>query len=234
MKFIFIIGTEGSGHGMIRSLFKNYLNLYNVIDQGAWHAPLVALSDCCNESHYKSIYNMLQETLKEYKRNTHFADNTTLFESASFPFGQPRNAFRHPNISLLLNTLISIGITPKCLVLYRDPVDCVSSAVRRKFTDDVLKQAKIVKHNLSYIKSELNNDYFSSYYKCVDYDLFLDTPEDHIYGIKEWLEISQAISVSDLKKPTSKRIDSDNLSLFFAHQKQYTQEWVDRNYIGIL
>ena len=153
MKFIMLAGVEGSGHGLVRSVFENFFKLPTVIDQGNWHYPLTQIWDCHNNtSNIKNNINLVQEHLAYYRNQ----GVQYCFDSASFPFGQPRDTLRRPNLLLLHNILNEINIEFKPIFITRHLIKAIYSGYRRGFTDNIRLQAKIIYDNACWLRHQQN------------------------------------------------------------------------------
>ena len=162
MKFLFLIGVEGTGHHMIRAILANYLEQDNFVAQGKWHKLLLNYWDASqrfkieNETYNSSKITNIKEELARIFQFYNEQNVTHLLESvSSFPCYQPRQSLRRPDIidfAEIAKDLIEV----KYLILYRNPVSATYSAIRRGFTDNIYLQAKIVESNLIYIEKQFS------------------------------------------------------------------------------
>lgn len=181
MKFVCIIGVEGSGHGMIRSLLKEWLQQPNVIDQGQWHYPLTELWNLHNNNkNTNKLIEYVKIGINFYKTQ----GITHLFESASFPFGQPRDALRRPDIQQLQQILEDVGVEYKPLVLYRNPISSTYSGYRRGFTDSLKLQARIIEDNMNYIMCCINHQC-----KTINFEDFCNYGNLYLEKLGRWFDI---------------------------------------------
>ena len=236
MIFLFLVGVEGTGHRMIRSLLADQLNEPSVVDEGAWHDLLIARWNQLsavrseNSSLPKRDSELLRRELSrafgEYRRH----NITHLFDSSSFPYGQPRDAQRRPDI-LDFEELVAGFVTPKHLVLYRDPVSATYSAVRRGFTKDLHLQARIVECNLLYIAQQFQQLQANTY-RVVHFEEFLKNPAHHVDRLADWWNLDRAVlerGLSNLRKPCElsqiPAPDRDCLTDFFTTAR--IDQWKD-------
>lgn len=185
MRFIFLIGVEGAGHGLMRSVLKPFLSLPTTVDQGGWHQPMVALWDSHNVEAVKTKCAIYARW--EAKRASMWA--THAFESASFPFGQPRDALRRPNIANIQEMIYGFGFEFVPIVIYRNFYDCVYSGIRRGFTDNVALQARIIQDNLFAIHQQLQ----SQTYVTVKFETLVKYPEVYMKPLAKILDVDQSI-----------------------------------------
>lgn len=209
MNFIFIIGVEGAGHGMIRSVLYNFLQSPEVVDEGTWHFPLIKMCDNGIRP-YEFYKNSIIANLETYINST----VKYLFDSASFPFGQPRDTMRRVDINLLIQILLTLKIKPKFLVLYRNPASCAYSGYRRKF-GKILEQARIIEDNLNYIYCSLEPH--PDYYRMLIFEHFLFNPKKYIKPLSEWLEIDKKYLENGIKNIKSTNEIPTDMKLFLKN-----------------
>ena len=134
MNFLFLIGVEGSGHHMLMDVLRNFLSLPGVKNP-ADSSPHQLLIDHWDPDvkdppaglrmknrlfGRKPLKDKIEAVFKEDQKN----GTTHYFEPASFPFGQPRNALRRPDLVEFFDWFgHQLNIKP--LVMYRDPVSVV-------------------------------------------------------------------------------------------------------------
>ncbi len=215
MKFLFLIGIEGSGHHMFHSILESHEERKGFVSRGLWRPPLVhqwntapkrgikdKLSDLVKLK-IPETTNLLKEELthifERYKQEgvTHF------LESVSFPFENPRNTLRRPDI-IELTDIIKDIMEYKLLVLYRNPISATYSGIRRGFTDNVRLQAKIVEDNLIYIASQMST-IDKGLYKVIDFDEFLANPTAYVKPLSAWWNLDEELLTKGLQniyKPT--------------------------------
>lgn len=194
MTFLFIVGVEGAGHHLIRSVFSEFLNHSRCIDEGRWHGMFIdQWSSNCRYSieEMRARFNCIVEAYKS-------EGVTHLFECASFPFFQPRDSIRRPDL-VETYEIVSESAEVKFLVLDRDPVEATLSAVRRRFTDNLPYQAKIVEDNLVNIAAQLTQ-LESSCYRVIRFDDILDRPSANLEAIADWIDFPREILLSSADK----------------------------------
>lgn len=209
MKFLFLIGIEGSGHHMFHSILEYHEKQRNFVSMGLWRPPLVHRWNTAPKKGIKErLLNILKPpifkqagTLKEkldhifeqYKQEeaTHF------FESVSFPFENPRNTLRRPDVIELVDTIEDM-LEYKLLVLYRNPISATYSGIRRGFTHNVRLQAKIVEDNLIYIASQVST-IDTNLYKVIDFDEFLANPNAYVKPLAAWWDLDEELLAKGLQ-----------------------------------
>lgn len=142
MQWIFVVGIEGSGHHAIADLFRGIptVSMNKRIDlllAARWEkGPLLT----------KKAWQRVFREERKLVGKTHY------LYTASFPFNQPRSSIRRPSI---LEMVEMLGDRLTILVLNRDPVRCVASAMRRGFGESWYQQTMIAADNLRYIQASL-------------------------------------------------------------------------------
>lgn len=196
MKFLFLIGVEGTGHGMIRAVLEDFLNQPNIIDEGQWHHFMIEYWDVkkrINEGNLFSnpLYRVqLINKLDGIFRTYSIKGVTHLFESTSFPYDQPRETLCRPDVIDFFEMIDKNLIDLRMLVLYRNPISVTYSAIRRGFTKNIILQAKIVEDNFIYIDRQLSV-FDKKYYRVLPFEGFIDNPEIYIEGLSDWWGIEK-------------------------------------------
>ena len=139
-----------------------------------------------------SGHELFRTVLSEYlsgKSNIVNMVQRGAFSSASFPYSQPRDAYRRPNIShMVKNTPNDVSL--KILALYRDPRFAVYSGFRRKVTNDILLQCKIVDINLKYIREELDK-LDPKMYRIIRFEKFIENPHQYTEMLISFISVSK-------------------------------------------
>ncbi len=215
MKFLFLIGIEGSGHHMFHSILEPHHETEAFVSAGLWRPVLVRQWDATpiigRKKRLFKLLNLenfrdripLAEQLDYIFEQYRLAGATHIYESASFPFNHPRDTLRRPDIIELTDTIKGM-LEYKLLVLYRNPISATYSGIRRGFTDNVRLQAKIVEDNLIYIASQMNT-IDKDLYKVIDFDEFLTNPIAYVKPLAAWWDLNEELLINGLKnihKPT--------------------------------
>ena len=189
MKFLFLIGVEGTGHHMIRALLADYLKRDDFADKR------FKLENQIQEfSRFKNIKQELQRIFQWYKNQ----NVTHLFLSLpSFPYLQPRESLRRPDI-IDFADLVHDSIEIKYLILYRNPISATYSAIRRGFTNNIHLQAKIVESNFIYIEKQFSQ-LPKEFYRVLHFEEFLDEPLLYSKKVSAWWELDEEIVLKGLK-----------------------------------
>ncbi|ELS03747.1 TIGR03032 family protein [Xenococcus sp. PCC 7305] len=203
MKFLFLVGVEGTGHHMIRAILANCFEQDHFVPQGEWHQLLLNYWDASqrfkieNETPDCSKSKNIREELAHIFQSYSNQNATHLFESlSSFPCYQPRQTLRRPDI-IDFADIVSDLIEVKYLILYRNPVSATYSAIRRGFTDNIYLQAKIVESNLIYIDKQFSQLPQTSY-KVLHFEEFLDNPTLYSKKIADWWNLDRETVVQGL------------------------------------
>lgn len=197
MKFLFVVGVEGTGHGMLRSVLHGHLQLPTIVDQGGWHRLLVEHWDACQRSRVRdtslhdlrSLETQVYNILAQYE----LQGVTHLFESASFPYGNPRDALRRPDLIGFHDVLAGV-VDIRYLVCYRNPVAAAYSAIRRGFTDNVYLQARIVESNLVHIERQFRQ-LPAACYRVLPFERFCQQPLSFTPDLAKWWDLDEAMLV---------------------------------------
>ena len=205
IKFLFLIGVEGTGHHMIRSVLADYCQQDNFVEHGKWDELLVDYWDADkrfkieNETQESSKFTNIREKLASIFQGYKNQNVTHLFESvASFPYCQPRQSLRRPDIIEFEDLVSSDLVETKYLILYRNPVSTTYSAIRRGFTDNIYLQAKIVESNLIYIEKQFSQLPKESY-KVMHFEVFLDDPILYSKQLSQWWNLDEEIVLKGLE-----------------------------------
>ena len=164
-----------------------------VIAEGKWREMMASYWD--SYYRYKSEFSLLSRTnrnkirhqwqgiIQQYKKE----GVSHLVEDMSFPYGQPRNTLRRPDLIDFTDMLAS-EVDMKILVLYRNPVSATYSSIRRGFTNNVYEQARIVEDNLIYIDRQLSVIGHHTF-RVLPFEHFLATPHAYLEGLANWMEV---------------------------------------------
>ena len=228
MKLLFLIGAEGSGHHLFRSLLKSHFAKPWFLFEGDWHqhlidcwdsekrwqqAPLDSCGDVRLDATLAGIFSQLQQQ-----------GVTHVYENASFPFNNPRNTLRRPDL-LDFDRRTGANLQCRYLALYRDPVSMAYSAIRRKFTANPYLQCRIVEDNLIHIASQLSV-LGEHRYKTVVFEELVSAPDQFVAPLAEWWNLDPQLVANDLAniraatpqskiEPATRQILSD----FFTPQR---------------
>ena len=150
-----------------------------------------------------------------------------MYSNASFPYGFKRDTLRRPDIIDMVE-LMEPYFEFRLMLIYRDPISCAYSAVRRKFNDNALHQARIIEDNLIFIKQQIETSGLD--YRSVSYENIISKPDSYSKMFEQWWDINSASfqkGKQQIRKPTSKKeIPSDTLKLleeFFSPLRR--QQW---------
>jgi len=142
---------------MLMAFLKHFFNSQKVVRHGKWHPYLSNRWDALDLNKKTPVVLKTQRELKpEIARiMNHYSSHTQLLHSGvSFPYGVERDTLRRPDIVEMVE-LLQPHVEFRSLIIYRDPVSCAYSAVRRGFNNNALHQARIVEDNLIFIKQQL-------------------------------------------------------------------------------
>ena len=230
-KFIFVAGVEGSGHHALKDVWHS-------LDNAGVKLELVVYDQLF---HSLGIENHASYHYSSILRDTHVEHMRPLFEKAaadgkvvidaqnSYPMGKGAGPLAHPDL-LKLAALDGVLFDLRVIVLYRDPVDAVLSAVRR-FKDNneyMFKneefQARMITESLATINNALPQLPCGKL-MVVEYSALVHEPGLFIQPLSQLLGVSPAIldgAFADLK-PRSKPPPSPEQ----AARRQKIQDYFD-------
>lgn len=195
IRMLLIIGVEGAGHHLLRAVLGNFLSQDTVVDKGDYYPLLEQRWDILEERlPIDLVRRELQRIVQRYTDMgiTHF------FEDTSFPFDKPRTPLRRPDILDLMD-LTDALLELRLLVLYRDPVSAVYSALRRGFSNNPCHEAKIAEDNHLYIERQLSQLH-PEYYRTVQFEQILATPTACIRPIADWFGIDASLLANGVSR----------------------------------
>ena len=217
MKLIFTVGVEGTGHHMVRAIFKNFLKQPDVVDEGEWHTLLTdyvwdterAFQNFEKESKRKRMPPDLKANVRSSFSRLKDDGFGYAFESASFPFWKKRDALRRPDLIHLYETL-GEEVEYKFIVLYRDPVSAAYSGVRR-FTKNFFLQARIVEDNFLSIMNQCKQ-LPETDFRILHYEQVISRPQEAADALANWCGVDVACvadAATKVKSPTPRQVGGD-------------------------
>ena len=234
---VFVVGAEGTGHHLVAGILS--------------HLPKVKILDKVIRQYFAEIWEpFLDEERREQKREelrsllksagrtrnvTHFLLQSP-FEMFSFPYDDPRNHLRRPDL-LELISLVEPYFDLRMLVTLRDPASAIASLVRRNYwsqekcqqgvslpTDSTLYtswplgdcgfigyQAKVVEDALVYIASQLEV-ISQRYYRTIHFEEYLADPVADVRKLSRFIRYQ---GWQEVGKVTGEHIA--------PHREDYTQ-----------
>lgn len=201
IKFLFLVGVEGTGHSMIRSMLKPIIGQPYFVDQGEWHSQMMNFwdPDASLKQRLKGK-NAIEKSIKKYFNDLY----THLLDTASFPYNQPRNSLRRFDILELIDILKDF-CEVRLLVLYRNPISTTYSSVRRGFVKHPYLQAQIIEDNLIFLNAQLSQ-IPPELFKILIFEDFLAQPESYIKPLSQWWSLNELKlqeGIEFLKSPTT-------------------------------
>lgn len=227
---LFLIGVEGSGHHLTRAFLTHFFQKEEVVLLDKVFPFLFYRWDALQDNLQKESpklttreeYSSAIATVMKNSPQLNF-----MYSSASFPYGLKRDTLRRPDIIDVIE-LMEPYFEFRLMLIYRDPISCAYSAVRRKFNDNALHQARIVEDNLIFIKQQIEASGLD--YRSVSYENFISKPDSYSKMFEQWWDINSVSfqkGKQQIRKPTSKKeIPSDTLKLleeFFSPLRR--QQW---------
>ena len=206
--FLLLIGVEGSGHHLTLAFLKQFFIKQKVVSLQKWLPSLSSRWDALEPIQTKvpTSFKNRQQYISEIKKTI---DNSPqvqfIYTSASFPYGLERDTLRRPDIIDMVE-LLSPYVDLRPLVIYRDPVSCTYSAIRRGFNQNALHQARIVEDNLIFIKQQLETCGLE--FRTINYERFVSNPDAYAAGYKQWWSIddkSFSAGINQIRPSTSKK-----------------------------
>lgn len=220
--FVFVAGAEGTGHHLFVGLLTRLPHVYvlnKVIRQyfaELWEPTL----DEQRRLEKKQELVLLLDKISRRPNTTHFLIQSP-FEMYSFPYDDPRNHLRRPDLLELISIVEPI-FDLRMVVTLRDEATSIASLVRRDFWSRdkcqqgvvlptvpqlytswplgecgyIGLQARVVEDSLVYLSSQLEVISFK-YYRTLRYEDYLASPLSYVrplarfLGYRDWRELQQ-------------------------------------------
>jgi hypothetical protein len=247
--FLWLVGIEGSGHFLLRSILRDYLSQSAVIDKGPHYPLLIQRWDVEQQLlPQPAVANTLARVFEMYEES----GVSVVYEDTSFPFGgfeskyagfvsdgSHRGALRCPDILDLVRILEGIADV-RIIVAYRSPVLTVSSALRRGFSNNLEFECRLAEAIHLHITSQLAQ-LPQRIYRTFEFEDFLARPEEHVEALAAWWGIPIEILSGGLerirKTGTMEDIPPSHLSRlseFFTDQRlnQWTRGYQTNRLLG--
>ena len=214
---LFLIGVEGAGHHLTRAFLKYFFQKERVTSIDKAFPFLLYRWDAVQDYLKKQNLNLntreenslaISRVLKNYSQSNY------MFSSASFPYGLKRDALRRPDIIDMVE-LMEPYFELRPMIIYRDPISCAYSAVRREFNDNALHQARIVEDNLIFIRQQIETSGLD--YRSISYESFISNLDIYSKIFEEWWGVDSLLfeqGKKEIRQPSSKKeIPSETLRL---------------------
>lgn len=210
-KFLFVAGVEGSGHHALKEVWAAL----------AAHVP-VELIVYDQLFHSLGIENHASYHYSSVIPEKHFESMKATFQAAkekgaividaqnSFPMGKGAGSLAHPDL-LMLNELDGVLFDLRVVVLYRNPVSAVLSAVRRFRDNGEYKyknaefQARMVVESLVNINNAMQQ-LQCGHYMVMRFEDLVAKPEDFVGPLGRLLGVPGSHlrgALTDMIKPPS-------------------------------
>lgn len=232
--YLFVAGVEGAGHHALETVWqslKQFYDLHVVTYNPGLHAFAKDREvDRAYQFPTPDFSQYQQQFVKLFQKPNVKGKQLVIDARNSYPEGFGVGALAHPDL-VFLSQMDDVIFDLRVLVLWRDPVDCVMSAVRRfrvkEFQYKIPQfQARVVQESLSIINNALH------VLPCgktmvLNYDHFIEAP--HAVS----LDLAQLIGVqkyhldqcfTELRKPSPKvytpdeQAERSELRMFFRNQ----------------
>lgn len=229
--FIFVVGGEGTGHHLVANLvdkFPGVQRLSRHVQQLFAEMWEPAINEERRFTKRQELVTLLKEVsddaMADKSKGTHFVIQTSNFDMYSFPYDEPRNPLRRPDVIDLIS-LVEPLFDLRILVTTRDPMSSIVSLIRRKwwtlemceqgvpvptrkvrlYTEGPLGecgyipvQARVVEDALVYINAQMlavSREYFQTF----RYEDFLEDSERFVAPLAKFLgfqpgEISEHVT----------------------------------------
>ena len=239
MKFIWVIGIEGSGHHMMfDAVFHKFKDRDTFLYESDGRGELKELHNCFS-AYFEAETGMdrkkdsrikIHQLLGDYSKQDS-ADELILFDRVSSPYSNPRDTLRRWDIIEFVE-LVKNYAELKLIVLIRNPISATYSCLRRKFTDNPYLQAKMIEDNYIFINSQMQTIKDNNIYRILDYDSFFDDPNSYTQKLANWLGVSSDELKSEALLNKPRRVADipeplrTMLSDFFTPQRQSQWAWL--------
>lgn len=239
MKFIWVIGVEGSGHHMVFDVlfhkFKDRDTFLYESDGGGelkdLHNHFSAYFEADTETEVKKQSKIeIHRLLGSYSKHAS-EDELILFDRVSSPYSNPRDTLRRWDIIAFIE-LVKNYAELKLIVMIRNPISTTFSCLRRGFTDNPYLQAKIIEDNYIFINSQMQTVQDQNIYRILDYDAFFADPDSYAQKLAAWLGCSpDDFRNESLLNAPRRAADIPEpigtiLSEFFTAQRQAQWAWL--------
>jgi hypothetical protein len=215
--FIFIVGAEGTGHHLLAGLFSRLPHVFVLPKVHRQYFAEIWEPTLDEERRYEKkqeLVSMLTRISRKVNV-THYLVQSP-FEMYSFPYDDPRNHLRRPDLIELISIIEPI-FDLRVIVTLRDESNSIASLVRRNFwsLDKCQKgvmlptnpslytswplgpcgyvglQAKVVEDSLIFMSSQLEVISWK-YYRTLYYEDYLAAPLSYVkplakfFGYRDW------------------------------------------------
>lgn len=241
-----IAGAEGMGHHALRDVLSDFLNRDDVMWFRYGSSPYFNIIPGVKTSRnstkvnwngtYEDSWLIDENKFRSLILDTESNGIKYILNDNSFPFLPNRNPLRRPDYLKIISIAQSLGIKPKIITIYRNPVYSAWSGYRRKFSKNLIYQAQVVENSLIIISSliRMSNSLGINNHLIIYEDL-IENPEEEINKMCNFLElpvdIAKNININSNKiiKPEGpKMIPDDSLRMlqeFFS--KERVSQWGD-------
>ena len=218
IKLIFVAGVEGSGHSLIRDIFKHCQSKINIEVDGLLQ-NMIARLYCCDSEDLKILGNeptqnfskfasmnscqttrkACIEEIKNHTAQSHAKGTTHIaINMVSFPFGNPRNAVRRPDL-LELQSIFEHIAELRILALWRAPITSAYSGYRRGFSDSLYLQSRIIEDNLIYLDAQLRSCN-KERIQIINFEELINKPEPVLHKLSTFIEVDKRILMNFSKR----------------------------------
>jgi hypothetical protein len=234
--YVVVVGVEGAGHHALETVWhglEKYYNLYFMGYNAGVHA-MAKPADVSRAYQFASPdFARYRASIASFLNKPWVRDKPLIFDSRnSYPMGFGVGALAHPDL-VYLAQLDGDLIDLRVVVLYRDPVACVLSAVRRfKVAEFQYKnyqfQARAVQESLSLINNAI------PFLPCGKFAIFpyeelVQHPHQHAQSLAQLIGVRKGhleSSFNELKPPNKKPVEDlhdeahTHLQEFFKRQNR--------------
>lgn len=266
--FFFIVGAEGTGHHLMANLldkFPGVSRFPRLIQQlfvEIWEPTI-------GENRSALARELLNRELKQFSEDiianltsrdwdvvnntsTHWTIQARNFDMYSFPFDDPRNVMRRPDLRDILG-LAEKYFEVRFLVMVRSELDSIVSLIRRNWWTHEMcvkginipaqrkdlwttwplgpcgyinVQARVVEDTLIYLNAQLSNLH-KNYFRIINYHQLIDKSGEFVLPLLKFLGFSEYGNFP-------KEVEGRNLPIFgideakkivFRHMKKKTEDY---------
>lgn len=226
MKLLFLVGAEGAGHHLFRSILHSHFQQPWFSFEQSWHKCLTDQWTAETSAECAMNTSSMRECVSRFVKKSGYKEVTHLYENASFPFNHPRNSIRRPDL-LEFDQQFNNDFDIRYLIIMRNPISMTNSALKRKFTVNPHLQCRIVEDNLLFIAAQMQA-IGDEKYRVIHFEDFLSRPTEYVEALSSWWWLDQSLLRNDLKnirKPTQiSEIPKETttiLSDFFSTQRNF-------------
>tara|TARA_A100001011_G_C14298629_1_gene839689 strand:+ start:1094 stop:2653 length:1560 start_codon:yes stop_codon:yes gene_type:complete len=221
IKFIFIIGLEGSGHKMLREVMKPLWDKNNFYDQPSEIFFFMRDFYKSDKIKYEKYKFKFQEFINKKK-------NSIIYLSPSYPFGRTERFKNIPNLNEAIywvNSNYKKSIEIKIIHLDRSIQESALSALNRGYSNSSKQACNHIYNSAIILDKQINNIKEKFKILKLDYNSFVKNPKKNCLRLSKYLNINEKYFSQKMVLTKHKRLsphrDISIVKNFFQNKKFY-------------